>query len=173
MKGWPTMAAPAVPAAPSPPAIERMQVQHLEAVLAIERDSYTFPWTRGNFIDSLSAGYLALVAFEGPTLVAYLLAMPGVGEMHLLNLSVAPAARRRGLAGRLLDRLEEACRHEGLPQLWLEVRESNAAARALYRRRGFEDMGLRRGYYPAADGRREDAVVMRLCVPGALPYAVD
>jgi ribosomal-protein-alanine N-acetyltransferase len=151
----------------------RLVTTHLDAVLELERDSYDFPWSRGNFIDSLAAGYLGLVAFEGETLVAYLVAMPGVGEMHLLNLSVAPSARRRGHAQALLDALEEACRREGLPQLWLEVREGNAAARALYRRRGFEEMGVRRGYYPATGGRREDAVLMRLCVPGALPYAVD
>lgn len=151
----------------------RLATAHLDAVLELERDSYDFPWSRGNFIDSLAAGYLGLVAFEGSTLVAYLVAMPGVGEMHLLNLSVAPAARRRGHAQALLDALEESCRREGLPQLWLEVREGNVAARALYRRRGFEEMGVRRGYYPAPGGRREDAVLMRLCVPGALPYAVD
>ena len=151
----------------------RLSTAHLDAVLELERDSYDFPWSRGNFIDSLAAGYLGLVAFEGETLVAYLVAMPGVGEMHLLNLSVAPLARRQGHAQALLDALEEACRREGLPQLWLEVREGNAAARALYRRRGFEEMGVRRGYYPALGGRREDAVLMRLCVPGALPYAVD
>jgi ribosomal-protein-alanine N-acetyltransferase len=83
--------------------------------------------------------------------------------MHLLNLTVAPAVQGRGLGRRLLDALVARCRRERRGALWLEVRESNQRARRIYQRYGFEAVGLRRGYYPAA-GRREDALVMRLAI---------
>jgi ribosomal-protein-alanine N-acetyltransferase len=98
-------------------------------------------------------------------IVGYFVAMPGVDEMHLLNLTVAPPWQRQGLARRLLDSLEERCRDAALSMLWLEVRASNERARLLYRRRGFSEVGLRRGYYPAPQGMREDAVVMSTPVP--------
>ena len=88
--------------------------------------------------------------------------MAGVQEMHLLNLTVAPAWQHRGLARGLLDALVVDCRADGALWLWLEVRESNLRAREVYRRYGFAQVGWRRGYYPAAAGRREDACVMRL-----------
>jgi ribosomal-protein-alanine N-acetyltransferase len=105
------------------------------------------------------------------TLIGYFVAMPGVDEMHLLNLTVAPGAQGRGLGRGLLDSLVARCRDEHRAWLWLEVRESNQRARAIYRRYGFEDVGLRRGYYPAVL-RREDAIVMRLTVRGA-GHALD
>jgi ribosomal-protein-alanine N-acetyltransferase len=86
--------------------------------------------------------------------------MAGFEEMHLLNLTVAPAWQGRGLARRLLDVLLQRCRDAHAATLWLEVRASNQRARALYRQRGFSEVGLRKGYYPAAHGTREDAVVM-------------
>jgi [ribosomal protein S18]-alanine N-acetyltransferase len=129
-------------------------------VLAIENRAYTFPWTRGNFVDSLAAGYHTLVLFDSLAgVVGYYVAMAGVDEMHLLNLTVAPAWQGQGLASRLLDALDDQCRRLALATVWLEVRASNDRARALYRRRGFAEVGMRRGYYPAPQGR-EDAVVM-------------
>jgi ribosomal-protein-alanine N-acetyltransferase len=146
-------------------ALRAMTVSDLDAVMAIEAGAYSFPWTRGNFIDSLAAGYLALVlAAPQDGIVGYLVAMAGVDEMHLLNLTVAPGWQRRGLARELLDALEARCRADGLSMLWLEVRHSNERARALYARRGFAEVGLRRGYYPAPLSKREDAVVMSLRV---------
>jgi len=140
-----------------------MTVTDLEEVLAIEQQAYTAPWSRGNFIDSLAAGYEARV-LRGPegVLWAYFLAMPGVDEMHLLNLTVAPDQSGRGLARFMLDQLCEISRRHGVAQLWLEVRVSNARARQLYERYGFTQAGLRRGYYPAAGGLREDAALMSL-----------
>ena len=142
-----------------------MQIPDLDAVLAIENEVYEFPWTRGNFIDSLAAGYEAWLLVDGSAVVGYFLALQGVDEMHLLNISVAPAAQGRGHAREMLDALCQLCRQTGCLQLWLEVRESNARARQLYRRYGFSEVGQRRAYYPAADGRREDAVLMSLQVP--------
>ena len=146
-----------------------MQLADLEAVMAIEAASYSFPWTRGNFIDSLAAGYRARVwVADTGVIEGYFVALPGVGEMHLLNVTVAPASQGRGLAGALLDDLTAAARARGDADLWLEVRASNDRALALYLRRGFAEVGTRRGYYPAAHGQREDAVVMRARLqPGA------
>jgi ribosomal-protein-alanine N-acetyltransferase len=90
--------------------------------------------------------------------------MTGVGEMHLLNITVAPAARRCGHARRMLVDLVRLCRLRQASRLWLEVRESNADAREVYRRLGFAQVGRRKGYYPAPEGQREDAVVMSLDV---------
>ena len=98
---------------------------------------------------------------------AYFVAMPGVDEMHLLNLTVAPEWQRQGHACRLLDELEARCRSLGVPTLWLEVRAGNDRARQVYERRGFVEVGRRPRYYPAARGLREDAVVMRLPVAAA------
>jgi ribosomal-protein-alanine N-acetyltransferase len=146
--------------------LRTMNSRDLDAVMAIEMQAYSFPWTRGNFIDSLAAGYRAEVLTDGSSgIVGYFVAMPGVDEMHLLNLTVAPPWQRQGLARRLLDALEQRCRDAALPMLWLEVRASNERARQLYRRRGFSEVGLRRGYYPAPLGMREDAVVMSTPVP--------
>jgi ribosomal-protein-alanine N-acetyltransferase len=159
---------------PAQPLLRAMGVGDLDAVVAIERRAYAFPWTRGNFVDSLAAGYLAEL-LQGPDgdVVGYYLAMPAVDELHLLNLTVAPAWQRRGLARRLLDVLEQRCRERGLRAIWLEVRASNARARAVYARRGYVEAGQRRGYYPAGPAGREDAVLMRLDVAARGPDALD
>ena len=151
-----------------PPSLRVMSVGLLDAVLAIEVQAYTFPWTRGNFIDSLAAGYLmrVLQAADGEVL-GYFVAMPGFEEMHLLNITVAAAHEGRGHARAMLASLYELCEPYGASALWLEVRESNARARALYLREGFDEAGRRRDYYPAPQGRREDAVLMtRLLAAG-------
>jgi ribosomal-protein-alanine N-acetyltransferase len=150
--------------APSPlgPAVLRpMTVGVLDAVLAIEVQAYPFPWTRGNFIDSLSAGYLmqVLQAADGE-LIGYFAAMPGFEEMHLLNITVAAAHEGRGHARRMLAQLYGLAADLHAAAVWLEVRESNARARTLYLREGFVEAGRRRDYYPAPQGRREDAILM-------------
>jgi ribosomal-protein-alanine N-acetyltransferase len=146
------------------PQAEPMGLSDLDAVLALEQVVYPFPWTRGNFVDSLAAGHVAqLLRSRAGALLAYCVALPGVEEMHLLNLTVAPALQGRGLGRSLLDGLVRRCRDERRGALWLEVRESNQRARAVYGRYGFQAVGLRRGYYPAAGGR-EDALVMRLAI---------
>lgn len=150
------------------PRLRAMLTADLARVLDIETRAYSFPWTRGNFIDSLAAGYLAeLLVDEHDEIVGYFVAMPGVDEMHLLNLTVAPAWQRMGHARLLLDVLEQRCREQRAPALWLEVRAGNSRARHLYQRRGFAEVGLRRHYYPAGHGAREDAVVMSLAVRDA------
>lgn len=145
-----------------------MSVADVGAVVAIEAAAYSHPWSRGNFVDSIAAGYVTEVLDAGADgLVGYFVAMPGVDELHLLNVTVAPAWQGRGLGSGLLDAVDAHARQRGAATLWLEVRQSNAKARALYRRRGYAEIGLRRGYYPAAGSRREDAVVMRLALGAA------
>jgi len=157
--------------APSAAARRAMRLSDLTAVLAIEQHAYSFPWSRGNFIDSLAAAYLAevLLADDGAVL-GYFIAMTGVDELHLLNITVAPAHQGQGHGHRLLAAVQAHGRRLGLATLWLEVRAGNHRARALYRGCGFAEVGLRRAYYPAAGGR-EDAVVMRLPLSGDLGAA--
>ncbi|MCO5977118.1 ribosomal protein S18-alanine N-acetyltransferase [Ideonella oryzae] len=155
-----------------------MTVSDLDEVVAIEHQAYAFPWTRGNFIDSLAVGHPAWL-LRGPAdgaLWGYYVAMGGVEEMHLLNITVAPAQQGQGHARRMLDHLGRLAHATGALQLWLEVRESNARARQLYERNSFVAVGRRKAYYPAVQGR-EDAVVM--CRPvktkdgGEAGHAVD
>jgi [ribosomal protein S18]-alanine N-acetyltransferase len=163
-------ALPRVPDTSAPLVRVPMNLAHVPAVLAIEQAVYPFPWTHGNFVDSLVAGHVAHVlrAVDG-TLAAYSVAMNGVQEMHLLNLTVSPSWERRGHARTLLDALAALCRREGSAALWLEVRPSNLRARNVYARYGFTEVGMRRAYYPAVGGQREDACVMRLSIEGVAP----
>lgn len=147
-----------------------MAMGDLDAVLQIETGSYSHPWTRGNFVDSLVAGHETRVILgDHHELLAYCVTLAGVDELHLLNLTVARAHRRRGLALRLLGEVQAIARSRALPSIWLEVRAGNDAARALYTATGFTTVGVRPGYYPAAAGR-EDAVLMSLQLT-ALPAA--
>ncbi len=156
------------------PRLLQMQVAQVDAVMAVEAATYTFPWSRGNFIDSLAAAYPSRVLLgERDALLGYFVAMAGVDEMHLLNITVAPAAQGCGHARTLLEALIVLARAQPAHALWLEVRESNAKARAMYSHFGFAAVGRRGGYYPAALGRREDAVVMSLTLSSSTGGAND
>ena len=136
----------------------------LDAVVAIETCAYGHPWSRGNFSDSLAARYLAEVLVDDAgEMLGYFIAMTGVDELHLLNITVAPRWQRQGHGQALMAALRQHALQLGMATLWLEVRQSNQRARALYRRLGYVEVGQRRGYYPAAVNR-EDAVVMTLAV---------
>jgi [ribosomal protein S18]-alanine N-acetyltransferase len=140
-----------------------MAAANLDAVMAIEAAAYAFPWSRGNFVDSLASGYFARVLYAGTgEVLGYFVAMGGVDEMHLLNITVAPAQEHQGHARFMIDALTAECRARRAQQLWLEVRQGNERARAIYVRRGFVQVGVRKGYYPAPHGKREDAIVMSL-----------
>jgi [ribosomal protein S18]-alanine N-acetyltransferase len=136
----------------------------LEAVVTAEQEIYPFPWTRGNFADALHAGYTAWVLRDPDgRLAAYGVMMMALDEGHLLNLSVARDSQRTGLGWRTLDWMADVARGHGARTMLLEVRPSNEAALRLYKRYGFERIGVRRGYYPAHSGR-EDAIVMRIAL---------
>ena len=141
-----------------------MRSADLDHVGAVERTIYSHPWTLGNFRDSLHAGYSCWVMEVRGELAGYGVLMIGVGEAHLLNLSIAPAWQRRGMGRALLDHFIELAGRFGATRMLLEVRPSNTAARALYQRAGFLELSVRRGYYPA-EGGREDAILMGIDVP--------
>ena len=136
-----------------------MRPEDLGAVLDIERDIYSHPWTPGNFRDSLHAGYGCWVMERGPVLVGYGVLMAGVEEAHLLNLSVARIWQRQGLGRELLAHFVALARQMEARMLFLEVRPSNRSARELYLDAGFRELSVRRAYYPADSGR-EDAILM-------------
>ncbi len=140
-----------------------MQDADLDWVAGQDRLLYPFPWSAANFADSMSAGYGCWVMFDGAQRVGYAVLMMVLDEAHILNISVAAARQRGGCGRRLLGHLAAVARQNGARQLFLEVRPSNAPALALYQRAGFETIGRRKGYYPAAEGR-EDALVMRLAI---------
>jgi ribosomal-protein-alanine N-acetyltransferase len=135
----------------------------LDSVMAIENAIYTHPWTRGNFIDSLNAGYQCWVVERDGALAGYCVVALGAGEAHLLNLSVASAWQSMGLGTALLQFAVDLSRRQAARRLFLEVRVSNAGARALYARCGFREIGTRHDYYPAHEGR-EDARVLELAL---------
>jgi ribosomal-protein-alanine N-acetyltransferase len=138
---------------------EPMTESRLDAVVAIERRAYTHPWTHGNFADSLRSGYHAQMLVAGDTVIGYYVAMLGVDEVHLLNITVDPAYQGQGWGRIMLDALALWARAQGAQWLWLEVRTSNTRAQQVYDRYGYRRVGERRNYYPAEHGR-EDAIVM-------------
>jgi ribosomal-protein-alanine N-acetyltransferase len=131
----------------------------LGAVMRIENDIYEYPWSRGNFRDSLDAGYSCWLFGTQEALFGYAVVMHAVDEAHLLNLSIAREAQRRGHGRDLLRQAIAAARGHGAVSMLLEVRPTNAPGRALYAQTGFRQVGVRRGYYPARGGR-EDALVL-------------
>ena len=141
------------------PRFEPMRDAELAAVVAIENAIYDHPWTRGNFADSLRAGYLCRTWRSGAELLGYFVLLVAAGEGHLLNLSVAAARQRQGHGSSLLGEVMRLARARDARQLFLEVRPTNAGAKALYGRFGFDQVAVRPGYYPAHVGR-EDALVL-------------
>ena len=133
----------------------------IREVAALERESHSAPWTAGNFCDALSAGYAMTVGIADQVIVAYGVMLFAPSEAQILNLTVAPEARRLGLGRTLLRRFLDVARTRGAAQCFLEVRVSNLAAIGLYAAEGFAPVARRIGYYPASDGAREDALVMR------------
>lgn len=136
-----------------------MQAADIDAILAAEERIYPFPWSRGNFVDSLAAGYSAWVCRDDNGMIGYAVLMRVVDEAQLLNISILPERQRCGLGSALLEHLCVVARSHGAARMLLEVRPSNRSGRALYERFGFTLVGRRRGYYPAYEGR-EDALVM-------------
>jgi len=141
-------------------AFEPMTESRLDQVLAVERSAYGHPWTRGNFSDSMRSGYQAQLLCAGEELLGYFVAMKGVDEVHLLNITVAPPHQGQGWGRVMLDALALWSRAQGAQWLWLEVRVNNRRAQQVYEHYGYRRVGERKNYYPADHGRREDAIVM-------------
>lgn len=147
---------------PAPVRFEAMLPARLREVQLVEASAYAHPWTQANFRDALASGYLAQLLLADDELLGYFVAMRGVDEVHLLNVTVTPAYQRQGWARMMLDALAIWSRTEGAQWLWLEARASNLRAMQVYERHGYRRVGHRKAYYPAANGQREDAVVMSL-----------
>ena len=153
-----------------------MQIADLDQVLAIESVTHIHPWTKGNFSDSLAAGHWAYCirpqldvnqtkwgSFLDPTVLwAYCILFPAVDELHLLNITVSPKLRKLGLGTRIMTAIEGVATQQSMPRIILEVRLTNEPALALYSKLGYEQIGVRKNYYPATPGTstREDAIVM-------------
>lgn len=142
------------------PRLVPMLADDLDRVIGIERDIYDFPWTRGNFEDSLAAGYSCWLFLDGNELIGYCVVMLAVDEAHLLNLSIARSAQGQGYGRNLLEAAIAAIRAHGATAMLLEVRPSNSIGRQLYLSAGFAQVGMRKDYYPALRGR-ENALVLR------------
>ncbi|MGQ0511614.1 MAG: ribosomal protein S18-alanine N-acetyltransferase [Betaproteobacteria bacterium] len=140
-----------------------MREADLPEVLAVESAIYSHPWTRGNFADSLRTGYQCWTWRHDGGLVGYFILLVAAGESHLLNLSIAAPHQRQGCGSALLREVMHIARIEGGKHLFLEVRPTNLAAQGLYRKFGFRQVGVRKGYYPATAGR-EDALVLELAL---------
>jgi [ribosomal protein S18]-alanine N-acetyltransferase len=145
------------------PVLAPMREQDLAEVMAIESVLYTHPWTRGNFADSLRAGYECRTYRVHGDLIGYFVLLAAAGEAHLLNLSIAEVHQRRGYGTALLNEATALARKLGAKNLFLEVRPSNRGAQELYYRYGFSKIAVRRDYYPARGGR-EDALVLSLAL---------
>lgn len=140
-----------------------MQMSDLDAIMAIEPRIYPYPWSRGNFSDSLNAGYSCWVFEQGANIMGYAVLMLVLDEAHLLNLSISAAYQGQGKGRALLEQMMQVARNHGALNIFLEVRPSNKAAISLYENIGFNEMAVRRGYYPAAGGR-EDAILMGMAL---------
>jgi ribosomal-protein-alanine N-acetyltransferase len=148
--------------------IRAMTEADVAEVFAVERASYQFPWSEGIFRDCLRVGYVCRVLASASRVVGYGVMSVGAGEAHVLNLCVADGYRCRGLGRRMLGYMLERGAAAGMSEAFLEVRPSNTAAIRLYQATGFEQVGMRRGYYQAVGGR-EDAAVLRLSLRGRRP----
>jgi|SRR5579863_7263440 len=142
--------------------IRPMRATDVADVVAIERASYQFPWSEGIFRDCLRVGYVCRVVTASRQVIAYGVMSFGAGEAHILNLCVSEAYRCRGMGKRLLGALVERAEAAGMAEAFLEVRPSNTAAIRLYLALGFEQVGMRRGYYQAVGGREDAAVLKRV-----------
>jgi [ribosomal protein S18]-alanine N-acetyltransferase len=160
-----------------------MQMADLDSVLSIESISHIHPWTKGNFSDSLAAGHWAYCIrpaasicddqdqpdrsiqgtyLDPQVLWAYCILFPAVDELHLLNITVSPKVRKLGLGARMMAAIEGVAAQQNMPRIILEVRPSNIPAVSLYQKLGYEEIGIRKNYYPVNPdtGAREDAIVM-------------
>ncbi|MEY3950853.1 MAG: ribosomal-protein-alanine N-acetyltransferase [Pseudomonadota bacterium] len=145
-----------------------MAVRDLDEVIEVESLSHQSTWTKGNFVDSLNAGYwayclrrLAEDDDDPDELIAYCVLLPSVNELELLNITVHPDYRKKGYAHKILEIMEDLALSRSMESIFLEVRYGNQPAKNLYQKFGFEQVGLRKDYYPLISGGREDAIIMK------------
>jgi ribosomal-protein-alanine N-acetyltransferase len=141
--------------------IREMRLEDVSRVILIEREIFLFPWTEMNFADSVKAGYHCRVLEQNDVLIGYGIMMMGPGEAHILTIGISAQWQHQGWGGKLLQYFIDLAKQQEAVSVLLDVRESNIGAANLYRRLGFKQIAVRKGYYPAMCGR-EDALVMRL-----------
>lgn len=149
----------------APVVMRPMAEDDVRTVIAIERESYEFPWSEGIFRDCLRVGYFCRIAMLATEIAGYGIMSAGAGEAHILNVCVRRSLRSRGIGRAVLEHLLSRAAATGSSEAYLEVRPSNVTALRLYRVLGFEPIGVRRGYYQAVGGR-EDAIVLKLALRG-------
>lgn len=140
--------------------LRKMTTADLPGVMAIERKNYQFPWSEDIFVDCFKARYSCWVCEEMDKVLGYSIVALGAGEAHILNICVDPAEQNQGIGFKMLENLIEVARGRA-ETIFLEVRPSNVGAIALYEKMGFNEIGIRKGYYPAEHGR-EDAIMLAL-----------
>jgi [ribosomal protein S18]-alanine N-acetyltransferase len=148
-------------------AIRPMNELDVPMVVNIERSAYQFPWSEGIFRDCLRVGYICRVVDAGGDMGGYGIMSVGAGEAHILNVCIGEEYRGRGYARKMLLYLMDRARAAGMHEAFLEVRPSNTVAARLYHSMGFEQVGVRRGYYQATVGREDAAVLRRVLGPEA------
>lgn len=136
-----------------------MSLDDLPVIVSIEQRVHVYPWSRGNFTDSLKGNHVCKVCESMGEVLGYFVLMLGVDEAHLLNISITAKYQRQGLGRELLNAITQIARDRNMLRVLLEVRLTNLAAQALYQNFGLQEIGRRRGYYSSANGR-EDAIVM-------------
>ena len=141
----------------------RMRASDLAEVAALEKSLYSFPWSIGNFRDSVNAGYDCWTVTHGEAVIGYAILMIALDEAHLLNVAIASEWQAQGIGRGFLDHMIGVARSASCQIVYLEVRPSNVAARQLYRRAGFQQIAIRPDYYPALHGR-EDALFLGLAL---------
>lgn len=139
--------------------IRKMKIVDFPSVVAIEKQVYNFPWTEGIFKDCFKAGYICSVCEDMEKVIAYSILSVAVGEAHIMNICVDPAEQKQGVGRDMIDYLIKLARQGKAETILLEVRPSNEGAIALYKSMGFNDIGLRKDYYPTKTGR-EDALIL-------------
>jgi len=141
--------------------IRPMLLADVDRIILIEREIFLFPWSPGNFSDSIKTGYACHVLQQTDILMGYGIMMMSPEEGHILTLGIAADWQKKGLGKKLLQFLIQSAREQNAKSVFLDVRESNHGAAQLYKQMGFQHIATRKGYYPAMCGR-EDALVMRL-----------
>ncbi len=140
-----------------------MRASDLGEVAALEKSLYAFPWSLGNFRDSVNAGYDCWTVTHGEAVIGYTILMVALDEAHLLNFAIAPEWQGQGIGRDFLNHMIGVAKSAACQIVYLEVRPSNLAARRLYRRMGFQQIAIRPDYYPAPSGR-EDALFLGLAL---------
>ncbi len=144
-----------------------MRLSDLKTILEIEKQVYNFPWTSKTFRDCLSVGYLCWVCEHIDQVVAYGILSIGAGEAHVMNICVSPQVQRQGIGKAMMAKLIEVAIENRTQSLMLEVRPTNISALNMYRKMGFNEIGVRKAYYPAINGR-EDALMLAIELPVGL-----